>query len=113
MLIEKGEKLLVAHRRLYESDIERYFLGVVDAYDQGLVRVTGYTWQHDIVHGRLVRKEDKRCKIFSLTAGNLISYVLPAHVDTAMLRIEQHKQHLLLTDGNTVTLDISDRVPPT
>lgn len=111
MLLEKGEKILIAHRRLYETDIERYFLGVVDAYDQGVARVTGYTWQHDVIHGRLVRKEDKRCKILSLTSGGLFCYVLAAHLDIETLHIEQHKQRLLLTDGNTVALDISDRVP--
>jgi len=110
MLIEKGEKLLISHRRMYERDNERYFIGVVEAYDQGLVRVKGYTWLHDITHGRLVRKDDKRCKIIPLNSGNLISYVLPAHLDIETSRIEQRKQHLVLTDGDVVAMDISDRL---
>jgi len=112
MLIEKGEKLLIAHRRLYEKDAERFFIGDVGAYENGVVRVNGYTWIHDVPHGKLVRKDDKRCKLISLSSDGFISYVLPAHLDIETLRIEQHKQHLLLMDGNNFTMDISDRLPP-
>jgi len=111
MLIEKSEKLLIAHRRLYEKDAERFFIGVVDAYEQGVARISGYTWLHDVAHGKLIRKDDKRCKIIALSSGDFISYVLPAHLDIENLRIEQHKQHLLVTDGNNFIMDISERLP--
>jgi hypothetical protein len=112
MLVEKGDRILVNHRRLYDGDAERFFVGIVDAYDAGLARVSGYTWLHDITHGKLNRKEDKRCKIIPLASGNVISYVLPNHLSIDTLRIEQRKQHLLLTDGNNFIMDISDRLPP-
>jgi len=111
MLIEKGDKLLVAHRRLYERDTERFFIGAVECYEQGLARVSGYTWLHDVAHGKLVRKDEKRCKIIPLSSGDFISYILPIHLDVENLRMEQRKQHLLLTDGNNFIMDISERLP--
>jgi len=110
MLLQKGDKLLIAHRRLFQGDAERYFIGSVEAYDQGVVRIIGHTWVHDVAHGKLIRKEDKRCKIISLVSGSLLTYQLPAHVAVDLLRIEQHKQHLVLTGGDNFIMDISDRV---
>ena len=34
MLLEPGDKILVAHRRLFERDVVRFFLGSVDAYER-------------------------------------------------------------------------------
>lgn len=112
MLIDKGDKLLVTHRRLYEKETERFFVGVVDAYEQGVAKVSGYTWIHDIPRGRLIRKEDLRCKLIPLTSGNYIVYVLPSHLDIESTRIDQIKQRLLLTNGSNFTMDISDRQVP-
>jgi hypothetical protein len=33
MLLEQGNKLLVTHRRLFEGDLPRFFVGEVEAYE--------------------------------------------------------------------------------
>ena len=111
MLLAKGDKLLITHRRLYERDAERFFIGTVDAYEDGVVKVTGYTWQHDIPHGIVQRKEDKRTKLISLASGHVICYALAASVDIETVRIEQRKQHMLLTNSTRVLMDLTDRLP--
>lgn len=111
MLLAKGDKLLINHRRLYDRDAERFFIGTTDGYEDGIVRVTGYTWQHDVPRGTVQRKDDKRCKLISLASGNVICYVLPATSDIESLRIEQRKSHMYLLDGERVIMDLTDRLP--
>ena len=36
MILNKGAKVLISHRRLYETDHGRYFTGMVDAYEDGI-----------------------------------------------------------------------------
>jgi hypothetical protein len=37
MLLKVGDKILVAHRRLYDKDEERFFVGRIEAYEAGVV----------------------------------------------------------------------------
>ena len=110
MLIDKGDLLLVAHRRLYPGDAERFFLGKVEEYEQGLARVSGYTWIHDAHHGQLTRKEDRRCKVLSISSGTLIVYVLPKGLELEQLEIEHLKSRMFLSDRRNFIMDISDRM---
>ena len=66
-LLAPGDKVLLVHRRLFEGDGGRYFLGTADAYDSGVVKVTGVT----CVRGDIgfVKKVQVRTKIMSLGSG--------------------------------------------
>ena len=64
-----GDKLLVAHRRLYREDAGRYFVGRVDACEGALVKVTGHSFVRDMYTGAMVEKTEPRTKILSLSAG--------------------------------------------
>jgi hypothetical protein len=55
MILERGAKVLVSHRRLFELDHGRYFIGVVEAYDAGVARVCGHTWTRDGYKGHFKR----------------------------------------------------------
>ncbi|MEX2490545.1 MAG: hypothetical protein WD425_02165 [Nitrospirales bacterium] len=41
MMIEQGEKLFIAHRRLFEKDTPRFFVGEVQAYEAGIAKGKG------------------------------------------------------------------------
>lgn len=110
MILEPGAKVLVAHRRLFESDHNRYFTGVVEGYEDGIARVTGRTWVRDGYHGEYKAKSDTRTKIFSLSSGTVIFYQLPAQVDVDELVIETQNVDVVLRDEDGFRMDLTEGV---
>ncbi len=110
-LLRSGDKLLFSHRRLFEADQARYFVGVVDEFENDVVAVTGYTFVWDAMHGRFLQKKDQRTKLLTLSSGTLICYRIPTETNMAELRIEDRgEQPLVLTDGASFEMDMSDRM---
>ena len=108
MILESGSKALIVHRRLYDGDSARYFVASVDAYEQGVARVTGHTWIMDQLSGTFIRKPDSRTKIVSLSSGTLIVYQLPVSADLPHLKLEYFSGHVRLTDGRDFKMDLSE-----
>lgn len=108
MILEPGMKVLIAHRRLFESDHVRFFVGLVEGYENGLSRVTGHTWTRDPYQGKFVRKNDERTKIVAIASGTVIVYQLPAHVSLASLRIESEGNSLVARDEGSFRMDLSE-----
>ena len=79
MILNAGDRLLVAHRRLFADDQPRFFIAVVDAYESGVVMASGYSWVRDAFTGGYQRNGDRRTKVFSLVSGSVIVYRLPRH----------------------------------
>jgi hypothetical protein len=42
MLLEPEDKVLVVHRRLFEGDHQRFFVGIVENYEEGIAKVSGF-----------------------------------------------------------------------
>jgi hypothetical protein len=55
-MFERGDKLLIVHRRLFEKDTSRFFVGEVQAYEQGVAKVKGYTFVKDRFTGNIKKK---------------------------------------------------------
>ena len=64
MILQKGEKVHVIHRRHYEKDLHRHFIGVVDAYEQGVARVTGHVYTVDSVKFSFLKRAGHRDAVF-------------------------------------------------
>lgn len=112
MLLEKGAKILASHRRLFEGDSARFFVGEVLEYQDGLVKANGYTWTRDVTSG-FHRKDDPRKKIIALHSGAVLVYELPKSVSVAAVTIDQLGTHeTLVREGDTVLMDLSERVVP-
>ncbi|MBM4218875.1 MAG: hypothetical protein FJ171_04400 [Gammaproteobacteria bacterium] len=134
MLLTPGDKLLIAHRRLYEGDLPRLFAGTVVAYESGFVKLAGYTWVREpvrgelrkktdqrtlevigparIVRGELRKKTDQRTKVFGIASPGLICYELPKALDIERLELTPGPQHqVILSDGAGFTMDLTDRNP--
>ena len=110
MILEAGSKVLVVHRRLFEQDDARYFVGVVDGYEEGIVKVTGYSWIKDLMADSLVEKNEPRTKIFSITSGTLIVYLLPATLAVEKIRFENRNGELwLMGSGSSFQMNLSER----
>ena len=110
MILEPGSKVLIVHRRLYEKDKGRYFIGTAARCEDGLAKVTGKTWVQDTFNGKFLKKEDARVKIIPLTSAGLIIYVLPAKVDLERLEFSfSGKGNVFLEDKhNGFHMDLSE-----
>ncbi len=111
MLLKQGDKIFVAHRRLFEKDDLRFFTGEVDEYEAGLVKVTGHSYFRDVIAGRVVEKAEQRTKIFSLSSGTLLVYQLPDSVSPDALKFVTVSNRLALTDGKGFTMNVAEHVP--
>ncbi|MEM9803367.1 MAG: hypothetical protein AAGA20_23820 [Planctomycetota bacterium] len=110
MILKPGMKVLVAHRRLYETDHSRYFTGVVDAYDQGVARISGHTWMHDGYRGSFKRKPDVRTKIVPLISGSVIVYQLESSVNLDALEVVVEGVTLVMRDNEGFSMDLTEGV---
>jgi hypothetical protein len=108
MVLKAGDKVLVAHRRLFDGDESRFFVGRVDAYEAGVVRVTGHSFVRDRVVGRLIAKAGDRTKLLSLSSGTLIAYQLPDSTSLDTVQFVSEGLRLWLTDGNGLTMDLAE-----
>ena len=110
MILNSDDKVLVTHRKMFENDISRFFTGSVDEYQDGLVKVSGYSWQHDLIHGCMVKNTDRRTKIISLSSGMFIFYQLPDYVDVESLQLNFEKHGYMLKGNNDFVMDLSERL---
>ncbi len=110
-MLDQGEKVFIVHRRLFEKDTPRFFIGEVQVYENGMAKVKGYTFAKDLFTGNIKRKPEYRTKIISLVSGNLIVYQLPVTVlmDSLEFTFEEHGGLVLRDEGGFV-MDISESV---
>ncbi|MEJ2232037.1 MAG: hypothetical protein P8X46_12755 [Nitrospirales bacterium] len=108
MLLKEGDTIFVAHRRLFEKDEVRFFVGRVDAYEGGVVKATGRSYVRDVMRGRMIEKEEKRTKILSLSSGTLLVYQLPEAVKVDALKFLDEEGRVSLTDGKNFTMNLSE-----
>jgi hypothetical protein len=108
MLLQKGDNILVAHRRLFDKDEVRFFVGRVDAHEAGIVKTTGHSYVRDVMGGRLIEKAEERTKILSLSSGTLLVYQLPATLALDTLDFSASNGSLTLTDGKGFTMNLSE-----
>ncbi len=108
MILQKGEKIHVIHRRHLEQEPHRHFLGIVDMYENGLARVTGHIFAVDSAKFVFFRRPELRTRILSLHSGDLLVNILPPAVDLEKVVYHQEKKSLRVTDNNGWHMDISE-----
>ena len=108
-ILKPGEKIHVIHRRRFDKDIRRHFVGTVEAYEAGLIRATGYVFVVDELNQHLFTKRpDRRTKLIPLASGDVIVNVLPEDLDTEQVRYELDGRKLWVTDGNDWRMDVKE-----
>jgi hypothetical protein len=55
-ILSTGEKVHLIQRRQLDKEPQRHFIGVVDAYEEGIVRVTGHVYTVDTGTFRFFRR---------------------------------------------------------
>ncbi len=108
-ILSPGEKIHVMHRRRFEKDVRRHFVGQVEGYEQGVARASGYVFVIDDLSKHLfVKRPDRRTKLISILSGDVIVNVIPASVDVEAVTYELKDRTLVVTDGNTWTMDVKE-----
>ena len=110
-MLKQGEKLLIDHRRLFDKDPPRFFIGEVEAYETGLAKVKGYTFVKDFLSGNMKKKPDILTKIMSIISGTFIVYQLPVTVLLDSVRFELDQEGaLILRDEEGFAMDVGESV---
>lgn len=107
-MLETGDNLLVVHRRLFERDHSRFFVGRVEAYQDGVVRIRGYSFARDTTDGNVCRKEQCHTKLYAIGSGTLITYLISSDVNIDHVKMEPCDEGLCLTDGQNFSMNISE-----
>lgn len=108
MILDEGDKVLIAYRRLFERDEPRYFLGRVDAYEAGVLKTTGRTYARDKATGRMIAKADVRTKVVSIASGTLIVYQLPDDLELARVTFHSLEGHVTASDGAGFSMNLTE-----
>ncbi|MCA9464634.1 MAG: hypothetical protein KC643_04205, partial [Nitrospira sp.] len=95
--------------QLFEKDTPRFFVGEVEDYESGMVKVKGFTFVKDFFRKKIKKKIELRTKIFSMLSGTFLVYQLPSP-----LRLDSVTFHhdetggLMLTDDGGFSMDVSE-----
>jgi hypothetical protein len=108
IILEPGNKLLIAHRRLFDKDEPRFFAGEVLDYQAGVVKVSGYSFVREMTSGKVLRKDDVRIKLISITSGTVLLYQLPDETEVSAVAFVSHDGDTKLTDGKHVNMNMSE-----
>jgi len=108
MILKPREKIHVIHRRIFEKDLHRHFVGTVDWYETGVARVTGYVYTVDGAKFEFVRRPDIRTRLISVVSGDLLINILPDSVDIDKVVYHQEAKAVRVTDGSGWHLDLSE-----
>ena len=109
-MLESGNVVLVAHRRMFAAEEPRYFLGQVIEFADGLAKVGGYTFVRDVSSGTFGRKDDLRIKILSIASPGLIVYQLPDTTDVQATHFETIGSECYITDGKALRVNMSENL---
>lgn len=110
-MFAEGDKVLVAHRRLFRGDAAHYFAGRVDAYEAGLVKVTGRSYVRDPYTGSMIEKTEPRTKVLALMSGTLMVYQLPAGTALESLTFTWADGRLTAADGHGFSMNLGEAAP--
>jgi hypothetical protein len=104
-----GEKIHVIHRRRFDKDVRRHFVGEVESYGQGIARASGYVFVIDDLNKHLfVKRPDRRIKLIAISSGDLIVNVIPPTVQVERVTYELKDRSLVVTDGSNWSMDVKE-----
>lgn len=109
MLIDQGDIILVSHRRMFERDESRFFLGRTIASEGPLLKAEGYSFVRDLSNGMIIKKQEKRIKLVSLDSPGHIVYQLPGGIDVDAVGIESGNGDAYMVEGKKRLLNLSER----
>jgi hypothetical protein len=83
-------------------------VGEVLDYQAGVVKVSGYSFVREMTVGKVLRKDDPRIKLISITSGTVLIYQLPDETEVSAVTFESRNGETKLTDGKHVSMNMSE-----
>lgn len=111
IFLQPGDKVLLAHRRMFPNDRGRFFVGTVDAFNEnnGLLKVTGFSMFQPVGMPLFQKKAHSNTKIVALTSGTLIVYQLPEEMDVASATMKFKEEGIcVLEDKTGIGVDLTE-----
>ena len=109
MLLDSGDVILVSHRRMFQHDEARFFVGRTVACDRELVKLEGFSFVRDLSSGHVIRKDEMRVKLLSLASPGYIFYQLPNVDDVSEVYVQDQAGNVTLMDGTRTLMNLSER----
>lgn len=108
-LLNSGEKIHVMHRRNFDKDVRRHFVGQVETYENGVARASGYVFVVDDLNKHLfVKRPERRTKLIPVGTGEVIVNVIPKSVDLERVAYEVGDRSLRVSDGDGWSMDVKE-----
>jgi len=108
-LLNPGEKIHVIHRRHFEKDPRRHFVGQVESYENGIARASGHVFVVDDFNKHMfVKRPDRRTKLIPIASGEVIVNVIPEDTDLERVHYELKDRTLHVTDGKSWRIDVKE-----
>lgn len=107
-VVKAGDRIMVIDRKLFRDDNTRIFVGVVEEYDEGLVRARGFPFHlspYEVAGTE--RHGEERVRVISLS-GEVLFYVLPVEADVDKFQLRRSPKSLTLTDGASFAIDLTE-----
>lgn len=109
MVIEKGDKVHVVYRALYDNSIRRHFLGEVIAADGAVCRLQGFAFVYDKLSTMFEKKTDLRTTIIDLAESGYVVNIVDSSVDLDSVKYDyQRGIGLVATDGKGFAMNINE-----
>lgn len=110
LLIDEGDKVLASVRRLYESEYPRFFVGVVEAATETVIRVHGSVYVWDPYRNAVVARDGRRRKLIPFSSPHFIVHALDRDVDLDNLSFKADTNgRIWLTDGDKPIMELAER----
>jgi hypothetical protein len=109
MIIEKGDKVHVMYRALYENSTRRHFLGEVQAAEGPACRIKGYVFVYDPRTTEFVRKPEIRITIVDLSDSGYVVNIIDSEVNLCNVKYKYMQgTGLIATDDKEFSLNINE-----
>jgi hypothetical protein len=105
--VREGDRVVIIDKKLFRDDNTRIFVGIVEEYDEAVLRARGYSYHvnpYEIAGTE--RAGEERVRLASLN-GDSQFYLLPRDVDISRIQLKRSPKAMVLTDG-AITLDLTD-----
>lgn len=109
MIVEKGNKVHIVYRALYENSTRRHFIGEIIEAEGALCRLEGFAFIYDIKSTTYIKKPEKRTTIADLGESGYIVNIVNSAVNVDKVSYKYLKDvGLVATDNENFVLNINE-----
>jgi hypothetical protein len=109
MIIEKGNKVHIIYRALFDNSIRRHFVGEVIGAEGALCRIEGYAFVLDRKSEMFVKRPEKRITIADLGESGYIVNVIDSGVSIDAVAYKYLRETgLVVTDNKNFVMNINE-----